>query len=112
MDKDLVEKTRKTLLGIDQMMAEINNYLIQLRRQAEKEIAELQRRTKSARQVGERTPSLKQVAPMGMVNDGDPVYPSASGTRPPTTTTATRDPYLAGRQPRRDGDSYGSVAAA
>ena len=93
MNKDLVERTRKTLLEIDQMVANINGYLAELHRQTEREIAELQRRT--------------GVAPTNIV------YPSKAAsarTWPPTTTEDTRDPYLAGRQPRRDGDSYGSVA--
>ena len=99
MNKDLVEKTRQTLLAIDRMVQEINGYLVQLRRQADSEIAELQRRTGTI--TGER-PSI-----------GFNVAPKAGGSSwPPTTTEDTRDPYLSGRQPRRDGDSYGSVAAS
>ena len=96
MNKDLVERTRQTLLAIDRMMQEINGYLTKLRRQADGEIAELQRRTHNV--------TLKQTAPM----NGE----AGAHSWPPTTTEDTRDPYLSGRQPRRDGDSYGTVASA
>ena len=106
MDKALLERIGKTLHALNEMTDLINEYLLDLRRQTEAEIAELQHRVAAQRvqdQIAPRPDWLKQVAPMGMVNDGEPTYPL------PIDTTDPRRPYLAGRQPRRDGDTYGSV---
>jgi hypothetical protein len=37
---------------------------------------------------------------------------TAMSPTPAATTADSRQPYLAGRQPRRDGDSYATVAAS
>lgn len=74
MDKDLIDQTRKMVEDIRVLLQNINEYLWALRRQTEKEIADIESRQ-----------AARDTAP-------DP-----------------RQPYLAGRQPRRDGDSYGSV---
>ena len=112
MDKDLVEKTRQTLLAIDRMMQEINGYLIQLRRQADSEVTELQRRTRAIGSAAEKKPAQEEHLAALRRSTGDPRGWQGPGVHswPPTTTEDTRSPYLSGRQPRRDGDSYGSVA--
>ena len=97
MDKDLVERTRKTLQDIADMLKELDDYMVQLKAETEQFIEGLQQRTLVVRQLGE--PPTK-----GIVHRGIP------HSWPPTTTVDTRDPYLSGRQPRRDGDSYGSVS--
>lgn len=79
MNKDIVEEVRKTLQQVHDTLEEINRYLGELRSDAE--IVE-RLHVKDSAQYHEAT-TLE--------------------------TTDPRKPYLAGRQPRRDGDSFGTV---
>ena len=108
MDKDLLERIGKTLHALNEMTDLINEYLNDLRRRTEREILELEYRTRIAQEranAAAASAEIKQIA-------GYRVPRAGASSWPPTTTEDTRDPYLSGRQPRRDGDSYGSVQGA
>ena len=108
MDKDLLERIGKTLYALNEMTDLINEYLRDLRRQTEKEIGELAHRTRIAQERASAATASADVREIGAYRS-----PRAGASSwPPTTTEDTRDPYLSGRQPRRDGDSYGSVASS
>lgn len=86
MDKELVERIRKSLTMMADTLNDINDYLTQLRKQTDEEIATLARRTLAAQATA-----------------GVFTAPAVEPALDP------RRPYTAGRQPRRDGDSFGRV---
>lgn len=98
MDNPLIQTIRDTLADVENTLHDINSYLTDLRRQTEAEIAELERR--KMRTVMATMPDNPEAAEAVL----DVLRP-----KPRDVSGDPRYPYLAGRQPRRDGDSFGSV---
>ena len=95
MDKEIVERVRKSLTAIADTLQELNDYLTELRQRTDEEIASLARRTLAAQAAARVQP-----APV----PGEPIKQETVPVYDP------RFPYVAGRQPRRDGDSFARVA--
>ena len=90
MDKEIVERVRKSLTAIADTLQELNDYLTELRQRTDEEINSLARRTLAAQAAAR-------------VQPGEPIKHETVPTYDP------RFPYTAGRQPRRDGDSFARV---
>lgn len=85
MDKELIERIRNDLDSMADSLNSINDALERLRRKTDEDIANLARRALAAEAAARvRPPEARDTVP-------DP-----------------RFPYIAGRQPRRDGDSFGT----
>ena len=118
MDKEIVERVRKSLTSIADTLQELNDYLTVLRQRTDEEIATLSRRTLAAQAAARVAPTKEYFITPGS-GDAQPTQefvPVQEG-QPTVITMETnptgdpRFPYTAGRQPRRDGDSFGRTSA-
>jgi len=118
MDKEIVERVRKSLTSIADTLQELNDYLTVLRERTDEEIANLSRRTLAAQAAARVNPTREYfITPgSGDVQPAEDFVPVQEGqptviTQETNPTGDPRFPYTAGRQPRRDGDSFGRVAS-